>query len=184
MSKTESAKAEKKPKADAKDQKTTAATATPAEESPVTEAPTEATAAPEAPASTEGAFNESGESNILADILASLGLGRGDFLLSPIGFEFSDDDSDNDDECCGGTPLTTEDVYAAGVQDGLRRASHPVFGIGITAPVLEGSEVIEVVDETTQSFAHLIDLKKLHDAGILTDTEYEHKKADILKHIY
>lgn len=116
------------------------------------------------------------------------------FRLAPEGFacDFDGDDEFTEGEtgCCGAAP-TLEDAYEAGVQAGTRRASHPVFGIGIAAPVVPvpakpqvALTPINVVDDTTAAFAHLVDLKKLHEVGILTDDEFNAKKADILRHVY
>lgn len=105
------------------------------------------------------------------------------FDLLPEGFAFFPvDESDFCDASCGTQELYPEDVFAAGVAEGLSRAQHPAYGLARQAPV--ALPPIQVVDETTASFGHLVELQKLHVAGILTDLEYEGKKADILRRIY
>lgn len=39
-------------------------------------------------------------------------------------------------------------------------------------------------DEETRSMGHIVDLKKLYDAGILTEAEFTSKKQDILRSLY
>lgn len=173
-----------------------AAAQTPAPEE--TAAPVSEAAAPtaEAPApETEAPQKEDGPEvdPTIADVFTRL---FGDVAprilkLAPEGFEFNFEVEDEAGEagCCGAVP-TPEQAYEAGLQEGLNRASHPVFGIGITAPAPAPLKPqidlspINVVDDTTAAFAHLVDLKKLHEVGILTDAEFDSKKADILKRIY
>lgn len=100
---------------------------------------------------------------------------------------------DEETGCCGGAPeqsaeeVILDEVFSAGIAEGLARANHPAYGFGVPqapAPVAPSLDPIQVVDETTAAFAHLVDLKKLHTVGILTDAEYEGKKNDILRRIY
>lgn len=163
-------------------------------------------AAPEAPAATEAPAPEEeapqaeaseapSEAELriedLFDRVSSLfeGTVPAGFRFAPEGFAFGlDGDEEGETGCCGAVP-SPDEVFEAGVQAGLRRANHPVFGIGIaSAPVPAKPQValtpINVVDDTTAAFAHLVDLKKLHEVGILTDAEFDAKKADILRHVY
>jgi hypothetical protein len=155
---------------------------------PVPEAaPSAETPAPEAEAPQKEESDEVDPT--IADVFTRLFGDAGSRILNlaPEGFELSFEVEDEAEEsgCCGAVP-TPEEVYEAGVQAGLLRANHPVFGIGITSPApapVQPSPIV-IRDETTASFAHLVELKKLHDVGILTDDEFTAKKQDILKRIY
>lgn len=195
--KTETAKSAKSSQKAAKE--------TPKVETPATEQETVATQAPEqkveetvAPeAATESApetdakKEESGESDplTLADVFAGLFEGvqlPEGVAFAPEGFVLDLETDEDTAECCGNFP-TPDEVFDAGVAEGLLRANHPVFGIGIQKPAPAPAPAplpIKVVDETTASFAHLVELEKLHRVGILTDEEYTAKKTDILRRIY
>jgi len=154
---------------------------------PVTAPAAEQTATQEPEANTTDSSTESKESDEA----------QGDFIHGLQGFfnelfnkqfSFSSEEFDLEEEfnaepgCCGALPLEeelNEAIFSAGVAEGLRRAVHPSYGIVSTAPA-----PIQVVDQTTASFGHLVELQKLHQSGILTDAEYAEKKRDILRNIY
>jgi hypothetical protein len=107
--------------------------------------------------------------------------------FAPESFVFDLFNSNDDALFCEGPCAEQEDpfeeVFAAGIAEGLNRANHPAYGFGrqkAPAPMAP----IQIVDQTTASFGHLVELQKLHVAGILTDAEYEGKKQDILRRIY
>jgi hypothetical protein len=181
--------------------------ATPAPEAPASEAPT----TPELPTtlgnifaemflgapvgkpnvgeSDESSTNDDFANKFLGALLGDLAEGKlpEGVEFAPEGFVFDLFGSEaNEDFCdgpCGVQEVSPDEVFAAGVAEGLNRANHPAYGFGrqqAPAPIVP----IQVVDQTTASFGHLVELQKLHVAGILTDAEYEGKKYDILRRIY
>lgn len=131
-------------------------------------------------------FTEVKDSDLLND------LKEGKFAFAPEGFFLAEgDEGFAFDGPCPGPCAEACDVdpdadYNAGIAEGLRRAQHPVFGIGIAIPepVAPAPSPIVIRDEETRSMAHLVELKKLLDVGILTEAEYTSKKTDILRRIY
>lgn len=137
----------------------------------------------------ESDTQESFESKFVNALLGDLAEGKlpEGVEFAPEGFIFDLFNSETDDSFCENTcgvqEVPFDEVFAAGVAEGLNRANHPAYGFGrqqAPAPIAP----IQVVDQTTASFGHLVELQKLHVAGILTDDEYNGKKYDILRRIY